>query len=63
MVSKCLNGSTDVRDKEMPHGIKYVLNTKVMGLKQWPTGVMGESWRMVVFTDSDYAGDPVSQIR
>ena len=32
--------------------IEYVLDTKDMGLKLWPTGVMGEPWRMVVFTDT-----------
>ena len=31
-----------------------------MDLKLWPTGAMGESWHILVFTDSDYVGDPVS---
>ena len=60
-LSKCLDGSTEACNKEMHRVIKYVLDTKDMGLKLWPTGVMGEPWRMVVFTDSDYAGDPVSR--
>ena len=36
-LSKCLGSSTDTSDKEMHHMIKYVLDTKTMGLKQWPT--------------------------
>ena len=40
--------------------IKYVLDNKDMGLKLWPTGGKGEPWRMLVFTNSDYVGDPVS---
>ena len=41
--------------------IKYVLDTKDMGLNLWSTGVMGEHWRMLVFTDRNYVGDLVSQ--
>ena len=58
-LSNCLDGSTDAYNKEMYSVIKYTLDTKDMGLKLWPAGVMGEPWRMLVFTDSDYAGDPV----
>ena len=37
--------------------IRNVLDTKDMGLKLRPTGVMGEPWRMLVFMYSDYVGD------
>ena len=42
-LSKCLDGLREVCNKEIHHGIKYVLDTKDMGLKLWPTGVIGES--------------------
>ena len=52
-LSKCRSGSTYACNKEMHSVITYVLDTKDMGLKLWPTGVMSEPRHMVVFTDSN----------
>ena len=38
--------------------IKYVLDTKSLGLKIWPKGNKSEPWEIICFTDSDYASDP-----
>ena len=48
-------------NKEMHRVITYVLDTKDMGLKLWPTGVMDGPWHMLMFIGSDYVGDPVSR--
>ena len=60
-LSKVLDGSTEASYKEMLRVIKYVLDTKAMGLKIWPTLTNNEPWKISVFTDSDYAGDPVTR--
>jgi len=42
--------------------IKHVLDTKELGLKIEPIlGSKGLLWRIVAFSDSDYAGDPDSR--
>ena len=60
-LSKVLDGSTEASYKEMLRVIKYVLDTKTLGLKIEPTMTKGEPWDIVCFTDSDYASDPVSR--
>jgi hypothetical protein len=60
-LSKVLDGSTEASYKEMLRVIKYVLDTKTLGLKFEPTMTKGEPWDIVVYTDSDYASDPVSR--
>ena len=52
-LSKCLDDSTEACNKEIHHLVKYILDTKDMSLKLWPTGVIGAPWRMLVFMDSD----------
>ena len=47
--------------KELHRVIKYVLDTKEMGLKFAPN-VEEKGWRMTVYTDSDYAGDQDTRI-
>ena len=39
-LSNCLGGSTDASNKEIHRVIKYILDTKDMGLKLWLIGVM-----------------------
>ena len=46
-LSKCLDGSTEACNTEMHRMITYILDTKHMGLKLWPTGMMGEPWNML----------------
>jgi histone deacetylase 1/2 len=57
-LSKVLDCSTKGSYKEMLRCIKYVLDTRIFGLKIWPSGIAGEPWDIICFTDSDYASDP-----
>ena len=63
-LSKVLDGSTETSYKEMLRVIKYVLDTKDMGLKIEPTlpndnnNSRDEPWDLKCYSDSDYAGDP-----
>ena len=41
--------------------IKYVLDTRTLGLKLCPTGKQNEPWNITCYTDSDYAGDEVTR--
>ena len=55
-LSKCLDGAGQAAYKEMLRVIKYALDTRNRGLKIAPT--IGEiEWSMLVYTDSDWAGD------
>ena len=56
-LTNCLGGSTEARNKEMHHMIKFVLDTKGVGIKLCPTGVFSVPKPMTVFTDSNYIGD------
>ena len=62
-LSKVLDSATDASFKEMLRVIKYVLDTKNMGLKIEPNfdKDKNEPWELVCFSDSDYAGDPDSR--
>ena len=57
-LSKVLNCSTEGAYKEMLRCIKYVLDSKTLGLKIWHIGDRSEPWEIVCFTDSEYASDP-----
>jgi hypothetical protein len=59
-LSKVLDGSTEASFKEMLRVIKYVLDTKEMGLRIEPKLLKSadEPWDLVCYSDSDYAGDP-----
>jgi len=62
-LSKVLDGATPAAYKEMMRIIKYVLDTKNLALKVKPIQEDKEQkWRMLAFSDSDYAGDPESRI-
>ena len=41
--------------------IKYVLDTKNLGLKIEPMGNSNKPWEIICFSDSDYVGDLVSR--
>ena len=57
-LSKVLDGPTPRAMKEMKRIIKHVLDTENLGLRIEPEIVDKDSmWRMVAFSDSDYAGD------
>ncbi len=51
--SKVLDGAKDEAFQEMLRVIKYVLDTKHMGLKMEPTDG-SETWELVYYYDSDY---------
>ena len=55
-LSKVLDGATQEAFKELHRVIRYVLDTKTCGLKFRPT-FDSDSWDLVCFCDSDYAGD------
>ena len=55
-LSKCLDGASEASYKEMLRVIKYVLDTKLKGLKVEPELVETE-WIILLFSDSDWAGD------
>jgi hypothetical protein len=59
-LSKVLDGSTEASFKEMLRVIKYILDTKEMGLRIKPKVPKSadEPWDLVCYSNSDYAGDP-----
>ena len=62
-LSKVLDGATPAAFKEMLRIIKYVIDTKDLALKIEPdTGGDTEIWRVLAFSDSDYASDPESRV-
>ena len=62
-LSKVLDGATPAAFKEMLRIIKYVIDTKDLALKIKPEiGGENEMWRVLAFSDSDYAGDPESRV-
>ena len=56
-LSKVLDGTTPRAMKEMKRIMKYVLDTKNMGLKIEPVIEKALMWKIVAFSDSDFAGD------
>ena len=56
---KCLSGPTEAAWKEMLRVIKYVLSTPGKGLHVEPLKM--KEWLIVVFTDSDWAGNKDTQ--
>ena len=54
-LSKVLSGPTEGSWKEMLRCIKFVLDTRTLGLKLCPKGHQGDFWVMKCYTDSDYA--------
>ncbi|KAL7460011.1 hypothetical protein ACHAXS_000479 [Conticribra weissflogii] len=47
--------------KEMHQVIKYVLDTRDLGLCIEPIQGSEQPWELICFSDSDYAGDPDSR--
>ena len=60
-LSKANDGENLATYKEILHVIKYVINTKNLGLKIKPMGNSEEPWEIICFSDSDYTGDLVSR--
>ena len=60
-LSKVLDGPSEASYKEMLRCIKYVLDSKDMGLKIEPIGDKHDAWEIICYSDSDWAGDPESR--
>jgi hypothetical protein len=60
-LSKCADGATSAAYKELMWVIKFVLDTKDHALKIEPR-IDEEEWDLVVYSDSDWAGDPDDRI-
>ena len=60
-LSKANNVANPAANKELLHVIKYVIDMKNLGLKIEPTGNSNKPWEIECFSDSNYAGDPVSR--
>ena len=57
-LTKCLTGANPAAYKEMLRVIKFVLDTRSMGLRIEPHPMEGKLvWNLVAYTDSDWAGD------
>jgi hypothetical protein len=62
-LSKVMDGATPAALKEMKRVMKFVLDTRNLGLKIEPKAQNNDDdWVMVVYTDSDYAGDKDNRI-
>ena len=59
-LSKVLDGAHKAAYKEMHQIIKYVLDTRDLGLKIEPILGSNKPWKLICFSDSNYAGDPDS---
>jgi hypothetical protein len=60
-LSKCMDGARLAAYKEMQRVIKFVLDTRMHCLKLQPRHE-SETWDLVSYCDSDWAGDPESRI-
>ena len=60
-LSKCMDGATPAAFKEMVRLIKFVLDTKDLGLKVQPEIDNKNESHTTVYTDSDWAGDKESR--
>jgi hypothetical protein len=56
-LSKSMDKASPAAWKELKRTIKFVLDTKEYGLKIEPKKQDNDKWNMVMFCDSDYAGD------
>jgi hypothetical protein len=56
-LTKCLDGPSKAAYKEMLRVIKYLLDTPNKGLKIEPIQIDKFEWELILFTDSDWAGD------
>jgi len=57
-LTKILDGASYSAYKEMKRVIKFVLDTKLLGLKLEPRLNENGNWWIVAYSDSDYAKDP-----
>ena len=60
-LSKANGSANPVAFNDLLHVIKYVIDMKNFGLKIEQKGNFNDPWEIVCFSNSDYAGDPVSR--
>ena len=60
-LSKANNSANPAAYKELLRMIKYVIKTKKLGLKIDSKGNFNKPWKIIYFSDRDYAGDLVSR--
>ena len=60
-LSKANNGANPAAYKELLGVMRYVLNTKNLGLKIEPIRNSHKPWEIICFSNSDYVGDLVSR--
>ena len=61
-LSKALDSPSLAAYKEMLRVIKFVLDTKILGIKVAPTDLVNDEWTIVAFSDSDFGGDKETRI-
>ena len=61
-LSKALDSPSYGAYKEMLRVVKFVLDTKNLGIKMAPTLLVNDEWNIVGFSDSDFGGDKETRI-
>jgi len=56
-LTKCVQGAHPAAYKEMQRVIKFLLDTKHYGLKIEPNNQDNQEWKLLAYSDSDWAGD------
>ncbi len=56
-LTKCLDAASEAAYKEMLRCIKYLLDTSGKGLKVYPVFKGKAIWELILYSDSDWAGD------
>ncbi len=57
-----MDGASPAAFKELKRTINYVLNTKNLAMKIQPTGGLNDMWKIVTYSDSDFATDLETRI-
>ena len=60
-LSKANDGENPAAHKELLNVIKYIMDMKELILTFEPAGNSNVPWEIICFSDSGYAGDPVSR--
>jgi len=61
-LSKALDCPSPAAYKEMLRVVKFVLDTRNLGIKVAPTLLINDEWIVVAFSDSDFGGDKETSI-
>ena len=61
-LSKALDCPSPAAYKEMLRVVKFVLDTRNLGIKVAPTPLINDEWIVVAFSDSDFGGDKETRI-